>query len=104
MTLECVVDTGFSGGLLIPLSTFESLGLLVDLVPDEYLVVMPDSRKVALYTASEEAAVGSARVHTLVHAASTIDKKLVGREFLRAFVTTLDGPSETLTLSEQTPP
>ena len=27
-TLECFVDTGFSGGLMIPLSTSESLGLM----------------------------------------------------------------------------
>jgi len=60
MTLECVVETGFSGGLMIPLSTFESLGLLAGLVPEEYLVVMPDSRKVALYTASEEVVSGQA--------------------------------------------
>jgi predicted aspartyl protease len=37
MTLESVVDTGFSGGLLIPLSTFEASGLLSNLVSEEYV-------------------------------------------------------------------
>jgi predicted aspartyl protease len=104
MALECVVDTGFSGGLLIPLSTFESLGLQAYLIPDVYLVVMPDSRRVALYTASREVKTGSSRIRSLVHAAPTIDRKLVGRAFLRSFVTTMDGPAETLSLSERTPP
>jgi len=101
MTLECVVDTGFSGGLVIPLSTFESLGLLAALVPEEYLAVMPDSRKVPLYTASEEVVAGSSRVRTLVHAASALDRKLAGRAFLQSFVTTLDGPREAASLSLQ---
>lgn len=104
MTLECIVDTGFSGGLVIPLATFESLGLMSGLVPEEYLAVMPDSRKVALYTASEEVAVGSSRLRTLVHAAATLERKLVGRTFLESFVTTLDGPREVVSMSEQTPP
>ena len=101
MTLECVVDTGFSGGLLIPLSTFESLGLFSHLVPEEYLVVMPDSRKMALYTASEEVTTASSRVRALVHAAPTLDRKLVGRSFLLSFVATLDGPREVISISPQ---
>ena len=101
MSFDCVVDTGFSGGMVIPLSTFESLGLLSGLVPEEYLAVMPDSRKVALYMASEEVTVGSSRVRTLVHAAAPLDRKLVGRAFLAAFVATLDGPRETLSVALQ---
>ncbi len=99
MMLECVVDTGFSGGIIIPFSTFQSLGLLAELDPEEYLVVMPDSRRVALYTASEEVKAGSWRVRTLVHAAPSRGRTLVGRRFLESFVTTLDGPSATLSLS-----
>jgi len=84
---------------MIPLSPFESLGLLAELVPEEYLVVMPDSRRLALYTASAEATVGSSRVRTLVHAAPTLERKLVGRAFLEPFVVTLDGPREAVSLS-----
>jgi len=101
MKLECVIDTGFSGGLLVPLSTFESLGLLSALVQDEYLAVMPDSRRVPLYTAREVVTAGSSRVPTLVHAAPTLDRRLVGRAFLQSFVTTLDGPREVVALSSQ---
>jgi hypothetical protein len=49
MTLECVVDTGFSGGLLMPFSAFEPLGLLAAIIPDEYVAVVPDSGRVALH-------------------------------------------------------
>ncbi len=88
MTLECVVDTGFSGGLMIPFSTFESLGLLAGLVPASYTVVMSESRRVALYTASEEVTAGSSRVRTLVHAAPALEGKLAGRTFVKSFVAT----------------
>ncbi len=103
ITVECLVDTGFSGGLIKPFSTFESLGLLAELDPEEYLAVMPDSRRVALYTASEEVKAGSWRVRTLVHAAPALRRTLVGRRFLESFVTTLDGPRATLSLSGDSP-
>jgi predicted aspartyl protease len=102
MTLECVVDTGFSGGLLIPFSTFESLGLQAYLVPESYLVVMPDARRLALYTASREVKAGSSRLRSLVHAAPTIDRKVVGRSFLEPFVAILDGPRQTISVSGKT--
>jgi hypothetical protein len=60
---------------------------------------MPDSRKMALYTASEEVGAGSSRVRTLIHATPTLDRKLVGRALLQAFVTTLDGPREVVSMS-----
>ena len=101
MTLECVIDTGFSGGLLVPLPTFESLGLFSSLAQDEYIAVMPDSRRVVLYTAREVVTAGSSRVSTLVHAAPTLDRKLAGRAFLQSFVTTLDGPREVVVFSSQ---
>jgi clan AA aspartic protease len=99
MTIECVVDTGFSGGLMIPFSMFESLGLLAGLVPEEYVAVMPDSRRVALHTASEEVIAGSSRVRTLVHASTRLDKRLVGRAFLQSLVATLDGPHEVFSVA-----
>ena len=103
MTLECVVDTGFSGGLMIPFPIFESLGFLSGLVPDEYQAVMPDSRRVPVYTSREEAMAGSSKIVTLVHASPRLDRTLVGRAFLESFVTTLDGPGEILSVSGQPP-
>jgi len=55
--LELVVDTGFAGGVLIPFPLFESLGLLRALSPDSYRAVLPDSRRLRLFTAKEEVAV-----------------------------------------------
>jgi hypothetical protein len=99
MTLGCVVDAGFAGGL----QTFGSLGRQAYLLPEVYLVVTPDSRRVTLATASREVKAGSSRMRCLVHAAPTIDRKVVGRAFLRSFVITLDGQVETLSLSEHPP-
>src|SRR5712691_6670373 len=81
MALKFLVDTGFAGGLLVPISTFESLGLQAYLVPEVYLVVKPDSRRVALYAASREVKAGSSRIRCLVHAAPTIDRSWGGRSF-----------------------
>gem|GEM_PF-5546492 len=40
----------------------------------------------------------------MVHAAATLDRKLVGRTCLESFVTTFDGPREVVSMSKQTPP
>ena len=97
--IECLVDTGFSGGLLIPFSLFESLGLLTRLSPHSYNAVMPDSRKFPLYTSGGEVSIGEAKTSTEVHSSPALDRKLVGRALLCAFVARLDGRKEELSLS-----
>ena len=97
--IECAVDTGFSGGILIPYSLFESLGLLSRLSPNSYNAVMPDSRRFPLYTSRGEILLGKIRIPSEVHASPSIDKKLVGRAFLRGLVVKLDGRKEGLSLS-----
>lgn len=97
-SLECLVDTGFSGSLLIPFPLFESLGFLSRLSPDTYDAVMPDSRKFGIYTTREEVVVGSLKMATEVHSSPALDKRLVGRRLLMAFVAKLDGRSEVLSL------
>jgi clan AA aspartic protease len=97
--IECLVDTGFSGGLLIPFSLFDSLGLLSRLSPHSYNAVMPDSRRFLLYTSRGEVSLDGIRTSTEVHASPALDKKLVGRTLLRSFVTRLDGRKEELSLS-----
>ena len=99
VAVDCAVDTGFSGGVMVTFPLFESLGLLSRLVPEEYQAVMPDSRRVPVYTAQEEVVVGPLRVRTLVHASPRLERKLVGRGFLRSVVATLNGPEERLSLS-----
>jgi len=96
--LELVVDTGFAGGVLIPFPLFESLGLLSTLSADSYRAVLPDSRRLRLFTAKEEVTVGKEKMVVEVHATPSIDRKLVGRSFLRSFVAVLDGGGEELEL------
>jgi predicted aspartyl protease len=100
LTLDCVLDTGFSGGVMIPFPIFGSLGLLSRLVPDEYMAVMPDSRRVPIYTARDEVTVGSSRISALIHASPRLERRLAGRAFLERFVATLDGPGGVLSLSD----
>ncbi len=96
--VDCLVDTGFSGSLLIPFPLFESLGFLSKLSPDTYNAVMPDSRKFPTFTTKEEVTVGSLKMRTEVHSSPALDKRIVGRRFLKAFVAKLDGRSEVLSL------
>lgn len=96
--VDCLVDTGFSGSLLIPFPLFESLGFLSKLSPDTYNAVMPDLRKFPIYTTKEEVAVGSLRMPMEVHSSPALDKRLVGRRLLKAFVAKLDGRGEVLSL------
>ena len=92
------VDTGFGGGILIPFSLFQSLGLLSALTPDSYHAVMPDSRRVRLYTARVEVTLGSTKFLVDIHSSLLVDRRLVGRSFLQSFVTVLDGTKEKMTL------
>jgi predicted aspartyl protease len=87
--LECLLDTGFSGGLLIPFPLFESLGFLSRLVADEYNAVLPDSRRFHLYTARDEVSIGDLRMTAEVHSSPAVAKKLVGRRLQRASVAKL---------------
>ena len=101
MTLECVVDAGFSGGVLIPFPTFKSLRLMSRVLPDEYQAMMPDSTRVPVYTTKAQVTAGISRILTLVHASPILERTLVGRAFLGCFVTTPDGPDEMPSLWEQ---
>lgn len=96
--IELTVDTGFAGGILIPFSLFRSLALLSALTPDLYHAVMPDSRRIRLYTARAEVSMGSAKFSADVHSSPLLEKRLIGRSFLRSFVALLDGEKEKLRL------
>lgn len=99
--IDCLLDTGFSGGVLIPFSIFESLGFN-RLVADEYRVVMPDSRRFPLYTTQEEVNIGELKIMTEVHSSPLVAKKILGRRPLRSLVARLDGPKELLSIPEHT--
>lgn len=96
--LELSLDTGFAGGILIPFPLFQSLGLLSALTPDEYRLVLPDSRRLPLYTAKEDVLVGGETFGVEIHSTPLVNRRIAGRSFLRQFVATLDGPGEELKL------
>lgn len=98
-TMELAVDTGFSGGVLLPFAVFQSLGLTSRLVPESYAAVLPDSRRIVVYTALSDVTIDSVRISTRVHSSPHLHGRLLGREALRTMVANLDGPKETLTLS-----
>ena len=99
LSVELVVDSGFSGGVLLPFPHFQALGLMSRLVPEDFAAVLPDRRKVEAYTAMAQVTMGKASFSTLVHASPMIDKSLLGREALKAMDAKLDGPNEALTFS-----
>lgn len=92
--VQLIVDTGFAGGILIPFTLFQSLGLLSALGPDPHHAIMPDSRRIRLYTARAEVSVGSSKFFVDVHSSPLLDKRLLGRTFLQSFVATLDGTKQ----------
>ena len=97
--LELAMDTGFDGSVLIPFPLFRSLGLLSAISGDQASLVLPDSRRLPLYTSVCRATLGGSRFETAVHSSPEVDKKVVGREFLRMYVATLEGRAEELTLA-----
>lgn len=94
----CSPTIRFDGSVLLPFRTFQSLGLLSKPTADTYRLIMPDSRSIFAYTASEEVAFGPVRVMTKLHASPAVDRSLAGREFLRLIVAKLDGPKDRLTV------
>lgn len=96
--VELIVDTGFSGEVLIPFRLFEHIGLTSFLVPYEYSALMPDSRRIKLYTASATLTLGSKRYAVKVHSSQHIDRRIVGRGFLNRFVSILNGPRKELAI------
>jgi predicted aspartyl protease len=95
---EFAVDTGFSGTALVPFPLFESAGLQSRMLPDEFTAVMPDLRKIPVLTALGDFVIGDINMQTRVHAAPNLNKKLIGREFLKAFIAVLNGRAEEFTL------
>ncbi|PSN99787.1 hypothetical protein B9Q05_11320 [Candidatus Marsarchaeota G2 archaeon ECH_B_1] len=101
-SVNLLVDTGFSGGVLIPFWMFERMSLLSYLTPDEYYAVMADTRKIRLYTATGVLTLRSKKHTVNTHSSPYIDKKIVGRDFLKRFLLTLNGPKSELIVSYPT--
>jgi predicted aspartyl protease len=99
LSLECLLDTGFAGGIVIPFPTFESLGLLARVSSVEYHVVLPDSRTLPLFTARRSVRLGSVEVDADIHSSPSLNRTLAGRNLLENFVSTLDGQKKTVSIS-----
>jgi predicted aspartyl protease len=98
--MELTLDTGFGGGILIPFTLFQSIGLLNALSLDSYYAVMPDFRRTVLYTAKAKVTVGTTSILAEVHSSPIIERRLLGRSFLRSFVTVLHGRKQEMKISD----
>ena len=96
--IEALIDTGFAGGVMVPFPLFHSLGLMSRLVADEFIAVMPDARKVPVFTAREQVSAGQLRFAANIHSSPALHRSLLGREALGSFLAVLDGPKGSLTL------
>ncbi len=94
--LELVIDTGFSGGVLLPMETYLELGLSKWEVEDVYYGILPTGRNISLYTAISYIIVGKYRFLIHVHTSPLINKSLAGRELLNRLRLILDGPNKTV--------
>ncbi len=97
-TIECIVDSGFAGGILVPFSTFESLGFLSNMSKEEFSAVRPDMRSFPLFTSRGRAKIGPMEIDVDVHSSPALSRSLVGRQFLKNLRAELDGPRRTLTI------
>lgn len=100
--IQLMVDTGFAGGILIPFPLFQSLGLVYSLTLDSYYAVMPDARRIQLQTATAEVTLDSLRFQVNIHSSPLLNKRILGRSFLKTFVAILDGTKEEITLHYST--
>lgn len=96
--VEAAVDTGFAGEVLVPFSLFRSLGLLSSLSEDEFHLVLPDGRRIGLYSARGRVKLGEDDIVSYIHSSPQVEKKVIGRSFLSSFVAVLDGGEEELTV------
>ena len=101
--VEPAADTGFDGDLLVPFRLFTSLGFLAALSPDEFWLSPPDSRRLPLFMPKRQARVGGETLDESDRSSPEMEKRAVGREFLRSFVGVLGGDGEEPTLRRAGP-
>lgn len=94
--LELMVDTGFSGGVLIPYRLYNELKLTLIEEQNKYLGILPVGIPIVLHTALTEARIRNFTFEIHVHSNPLIDKKLAGRELLNSMKILLNGPKKEL--------
>ncbi|RLE62313.1 MAG: hypothetical protein DRJ47_10870 [Thermoprotei archaeon] len=90
------VDTGFDGGILIPFSLYENLGLTLVEEPHLSHGVFPSGSIIKLHTAVTEIEMAGFKMNTHVYSSPFIHRKLVGREVLNNLILLLNGPQREL--------
>jgi len=94
--LELVVDTGFSGGILIPYHLYDELKLTLAEVPSRYFGILPVGIPITLHTALTEVSIEKLKFKVHVHSHPLINKKLAGRELVNQLKILLNGPKREL--------
>ena len=93
-----MVDTGFDGGLLLPLEQYLGLGLQNFEEPEGTFVARSASGLAfSLRSSRGMAAVGGTRFRCSVYTTPLLLRPLLGRELLNRLKVTLDGPKGELT-------
>ena len=96
-----MVDTGFDGGLLLPLEQYIGLGRQNFEEPGGTFVVRSASGlAISLRSSRGVAAVGGKRFRCSVYTSPLLLRPLLGRELLNRLKVSLDGPKGELTDSE----
>ncbi|MCD6369289.1 MAG: hypothetical protein J7L38_05795 [Thermoproteales archaeon] len=90
------VDTGFDGGILIPFSLYENLGLMLMEEPHLSRGVFPSGSIIKLHTAVTKIEMAGFKMNTHVYSSPFIRRKLVGREVLNSLILLLNGPQREL--------
>jgi len=94
--LELMVDTGFSGEVLIPYHLYDELKLTLLEVPDKYFGILPVGIPIILHTALTEVSIGELKFKVHVHSHPLISKRLAGRKLLNQLKILLNGPKKEL--------
>ncbi len=96
---ELLIDTGFSGGILLPFTLYEKLGLTLAEVQDRYYGILPIGVPITLHTAQAKIAINdTVEFETYIHSHPLINKKLAGRQLINKLKILLNGPRKKLEL------
>jgi predicted aspartyl protease len=96
MRIRARIDSGFSGSLLLGIADYLGLGLQLYEEPENaFSGRLVTGISVPLRASRGVLRLGSEQLECLVYATPLLSKPLLGRQLLKSWVTTLDGPGQT---------
>jgi len=102
MTIRARVDSGFSGSLLLGIADYVGLGLQHYEEPENAIAGrLVTGISVPLRASRGVVRLGSEHLECPVYATPLLSKPLLGRQLLKAWVTTLDGPAQTTVIRSE---